>query len=71
METTRWMNSFTGERLTVDALDRLRQRAHVAYAANPHIFEDEHEALTALGAVAYDELAPQERWMLPLLALSA
>jgi hypothetical protein len=48
---TLWVNTFTGERLDRDALDDLRHQAHRVYEANSHIFEDEYDALTALGAV--------------------
>jgi uncharacterized membrane protein len=48
---TLWMNTITGERLDRDALDVLREKARRAYEANGHIFEDEFDALTALGAV--------------------
>jgi hypothetical protein len=49
--TTFWINDFTGARLDSDDLHRLRRQAHDVYARNAHIFEDEFEALTALGAV--------------------
>jgi hypothetical protein len=45
-----------GKRLDRDALDDLRHKAHRAYEANSHIFEDEYEALTALGAVPLNRL---------------
>jgi hypothetical protein len=53
---TLWVNTITGERLDRDALDDLRHKAHRAYEANSHIFEDEYEALTALGAVPLNRL---------------
>jgi hypothetical protein len=53
---TLWVNTITGERLDRDALDVLRHRAHEAYETNSHIFEDEYEALTALGAVPMSRL---------------
>jgi len=46
-----WSNDITGERLDADALARLRTQAHALYEANVHIFEDELDALAALGAV--------------------
>jgi len=49
--TTRWVNTITGEHLDRAALDHLRAKAHCLYEANTHIFEDELEALNALGAV--------------------
>jgi hypothetical protein len=53
---TLWVNTITGERLDRDALDDLRHKAHRTYEANSHIFEDEYEALTALGAVPLSRL---------------
>jgi hypothetical protein len=53
---TLWMNTITGERLDRDALEDLRIKAHWAYEKNSHIFEDEYEALTALGAVPMSRL---------------
>jgi hypothetical protein len=50
--STFWINDFTGARLDADDLRRLRLKAHDLYARNAHIFEDEFEALTALGAVS-------------------
>ena len=46
-----WMNDLTGEQLDHDRLSQLRDRAHRLYEANAHIFEDENEALLALGVV--------------------
>jgi hypothetical protein len=51
MERTMWLDARTGRCLGRSELCTLRQRARVLYAANTHIFEDEAEALTALGAV--------------------
>jgi hypothetical protein len=48
---TMWVNTISGELLSREALDELRAKAHRTYEANVHIFEDEYEALTALGAV--------------------
>jgi hypothetical protein len=53
---TLWMNTITGERLDRDALEVLRVKAHRAYEANSHIFEDEYEALIAFGAVPMSRL---------------
>ena len=50
--TTFWINDFTGARLDPEDLRRLRLQAHEVYVRNAHIFEDEVEALTALGAVS-------------------
>lgn len=51
-----WINTITGERLDRVALDALWVKAHQIYEANTHIFEDEFEALTALGAVPIRDL---------------
>ena len=48
---TLWVNTITGERLDRETLDDLLRKAHGLYEANTHIFEDELEALNALGAV--------------------
>jgi hypothetical protein len=53
---TLWVNTITGKRLDRNALDDLRRKARHAYEANSHIFEDEYEALTALGAVPLNRL---------------
>jgi hypothetical protein len=61
MALTTWINGITGERLDAAQLGRLRDCAHRLYEANVHIFEDEREALSALGAVSMFEagaLAP-------------
>ena len=61
---TRWVNTITGERLdraTLDAMQAKAQtfcEANTFYEANTHIFEDEFEALTALGAVPMFLLEP-------------
>jgi len=57
MTPTMWSNDITGERLDADELARLRANAHVLYEANVHIFEDELDALAALGAVPVVEFA--------------
>jgi hypothetical protein len=57
MTPTMWSNDITGERLDADALGRLRAQAHALYEANVHIFEDELDALAALGAVPIAALA--------------
>jgi hypothetical protein len=53
---TLWVNTITGERLDRDELEVLRVKAHRAYEANSHIFEDEYDALTAFGAVPMSRL---------------
>jgi hypothetical protein len=50
MALSMWTNAITGQRLEADELRQLRARAHRLYEVNPHIFEDEREALVALGA---------------------
>jgi hypothetical protein len=46
-----WMNSLTGNPLDAAELADLRTKAHAVYEANGHIFEDEADAMTALGVV--------------------
>ena len=53
---TLWVNTITGERLDRTTLDGLRAKAHDLYEVNSHIFEDELEALNALGAVPMLEI---------------
>ena len=48
---SRWIQDLTGEQLDDDQLGQLRERAHRLYEANVHIFEDEDEAVLALGVV--------------------
>jgi len=50
MAGTLWVN-ISGNTLEVCELADLRSKAKAVYAANGHIFEDEADALTALGAV--------------------
>jgi hypothetical protein len=68
MTPTMWLNEVTGERLDADALAQLRAEAHRLYEANVHIFEDELDALAALGAVPVLALAASS---LPLLHSAA
>jgi hypothetical protein len=58
MALTMWTNSRTGERLDGLELTVLRDRAHRLYEANTHIFEDEVEALSALGVLSVGESHP-------------
>jgi hypothetical protein len=51
MALTMYRDATTGERLGSAELDDLRRRAHATYEVNPHIFEDEYEALEALGVM--------------------
>ena len=53
MALTMWTNVLTGQRLDDDELRQFRDRAHRAYEANTHIFEDESDALGALGVLPY------------------
>ena len=59
MAKTLWVNANTGERLEPAALVALRAHAHRVYEANTHIFEDEFEALSALGVMSADEFNRQ------------
>ena len=51
MYPTMWCNTLTGERLDRDQLQRYKERARRLYEANRHIFEDELDALAALGVL--------------------
>ena len=51
MAATGWTNEITGRCLDMDELRHLQDCAHRLYTANTHIFEDEREALSALGVV--------------------
>ena len=51
MTPTMWSNTITGERLDRGELTQYQLRAHRLYEANQHIFEDELDALAALGVV--------------------
>ena len=51
MALSLWTDDITGRRLEGAELSDLRKRAHRLYEANTHIFEDEWDALLALGAV--------------------
>jgi len=53
---TRWINATTGEALDRHQLDAWRRRARAFYRANGHIFEDEVDALSALGIIPAGEL---------------
>jgi hypothetical protein len=61
MKLTLWTNVIDGQRLSEDELAEMRQRAHWAYEANRHIFEDEAEALAALGVIAFCEVTESYR----------
>jgi hypothetical protein len=54
---THWIDVVSGDRLSRPALAELRRKAHLLYQANTHIFEDERDALGALGAVPQFDLA--------------
>ncbi len=58
MELTMWLDARSGRRLGRSELSALRHRARTLYAANTHIFEDQEEALAALGAVRMLDLVP-------------
>jgi hypothetical protein len=51
MALTLWTNEITGQRLDRLQLDEWRRRARRLYEVNSHLFEDELEALAALGVV--------------------
>ena len=48
---TLWIDEITGASIDADQLSWLRRKAHLVYLRNSHIFEDEADALAALGAV--------------------
>ena len=52
MTLTRWINATTGQPLDRVELAGMQQRARRVYEANTHIFEDEVDALVALGIVS-------------------
>ena len=52
MALTLWADTRTGQRLNRLELEGMRRRARRVYEVNSHIFEDEVDALTALGVVA-------------------
>ena len=51
IRTGHWFDEIRGLPLDADELQALRRRAHDLYLRNGHIFEDEVDALAALGAV--------------------
>jgi hypothetical protein len=51
MYPTMFCNTLTGERLDRDQLQSYKERARRLYEANRHIFEDELDALVALGVM--------------------
>jgi hypothetical protein len=61
MAATFWVDTITGRALDARELADLRGKANVVYAANTHIFEDEADALTALGAVPVHPLGAPDR----------
>ena len=72
MALTGWTNCITGERLDDAELGRLQERAHRLYEANTHIFEDEREALGALGVLPlWDSLRERASIQEVQLAMSA
>jgi hypothetical protein len=56
---TFWVNTITGERVDRRTLDVMRAKAHRLYEANTAIFEDELDALGALGVVSARELGSE------------
>jgi hypothetical protein len=55
---TGWTNTNTGKRLSWIELEGMREHAHRVYEVNSHIFEDEVDALTALGVVPLFAIGP-------------
>lgn len=53
---TLWMDTTTGQRLDRAAVESFRHKAHELFEANTQIFEDEADALTALGVVSILQL---------------
>ncbi len=51
MTMTYWIDEISGVRLAAHELIRRRRQASEVYLRNTHIFEDEVEALAALGVV--------------------
>ena len=62
MALTLWINSTSGERLDDRQMRDLRHRARALYAVNSHIFEDELDALTALGVVSSVSAGSEPIW---------
>jgi hypothetical protein len=52
MAPTTWTNSITGERLDRGQVGDVQARSRRLYEANTHLFEDEWDALVALGVVS-------------------
>ena len=57
MALTMWTNVISEKRLDTDELAAFRARAHRLYEANLSLFEDESEALSALGVVSVFDAA--------------
>ena len=65
MTLTRWINTTTGQQLDRVELAGMQQRARRVYEVNTHIFEDEVDALAALGVVPsfrVETLAAPRAW---------
>ncbi|MDQ1424024.1 MAG: hypothetical protein QOD72_1522 [Acidimicrobiaceae bacterium] len=63
MALTMWTNVISEKRLDTDELAAFRVRAHRLYEANESLFEDESEALSALGVVsAFEAAADRASW---------
>jgi hypothetical protein len=71
MALTMWTNVISEKRLDTDELAGFRARAHRLYEANVNLFEDEREALSALGVVSMFEAAAQGMSWQPLHAAMA
>jgi hypothetical protein len=59
MALTMWTNVISEKRLDSDELAAFRAQAHRLYEANLSLFEDESEALSALGVVSVFDAAAQ------------
>jgi threonine aldolase len=70
MALTMWTNVTTGRRLNEFELTAARQQARIVYEKNSHIFEDERDALGAMGVVPVLQ-AQFERSAARRLALTA
>ena len=57
MTLTMWTNEISGKRLDSAELAAFRARAQRLYEANANLFEDEREALSALGVVSAVDVA--------------
>ena len=59
MALTMWTNVIAGKRLDTDELAAFRAQAHRLYEANLSLFDDESEALSALGVLSVFDAAAE------------